>query len=76
LKCFHLRKVVKIVTKRGGGWPVSHGMVRRTTFSCRAQFRVEVKALQVDGQHLQDAGSVAIGTIDKGLEDLPAVCKG
>jgi hypothetical protein len=36
-------------------------------FSYRAQFGIEVKALLVDGQHLQDAGSVAIGTIDKGL---------
>jgi hypothetical protein len=36
--------------------------------SYQAQFGIEVGALLVDGQHSQDARSVAIGTIDKGLE--------
>jgi hypothetical protein len=36
--------------------------------SYQTQFGIEVEALLVNGQHSQDAGSVAIGTIDKGLE--------
>jgi hypothetical protein len=40
----------------------------RAHCSYQAQFGIVVGALLVDGQHSQDAGSVAIGTIDKGLE--------
>ena len=39
----------------------------RAHVSYQAQFGVEVEALLVGGQHLQDAGSVARGTIHKGL---------
>jgi hypothetical protein len=42
-------------------------MIRAQRFLSKPNLGVEVEALLVDGQHLQDAGSVAIGTIDKDL---------